>query len=154
MNRVEPVPATHALSIRQPWAWLILHAGKDIENRTWPTKRRGRVWVHAAKGMTRDEYEEAFEFAFLKCGVATLPAFQDLPRGGVVGSIEIVNSVTQSDSPWFCGPVGFVLRNPVPVPFVPCKGSLGFFATSELMGVDTGIPTTEPAYRSNMYRRA
>ena len=26
-----------ALSIRQPWAWAILHAGKDIENRDWRT---------------------------------------------------------------------------------------------------------------------
>lgn len=32
-----------ALSIRQPWAWHILHSGKDIENRDWPTKFRGRV---------------------------------------------------------------------------------------------------------------
>jgi hypothetical protein len=46
-----------ALSIRQPWAWLILHAGKDIENRDWPTRFRGRFLIHAAKGMTRDEYE-------------------------------------------------------------------------------------------------
>ena len=37
-----------ALSIRQPWAWLILHGGKDIENRTWATKLRGRVLIHAA----------------------------------------------------------------------------------------------------------
>lgn len=39
-----------ALSIRQPWASLILKAGKDIENRCWQTKVRGRVLIHAAKG--------------------------------------------------------------------------------------------------------
>src|SRR3990167_9411398 len=48
-----------ALSIRQPWAWLILHAGKDIENRGWPTSFRGRFLIHASKGMTRAEYELA-----------------------------------------------------------------------------------------------
>ena len=38
-----------ALSIRQPWAWLIVHGYKDVENRTWSTKFRGRVQVHAGK---------------------------------------------------------------------------------------------------------
>lgn len=41
-----------ALSIRQPWAWLILHGGKDIENRSWNTNFRGRFLIHAAAGMT------------------------------------------------------------------------------------------------------
>jgi len=51
-----------ALTIRQPWAWAIFHAGKDIENRDWPTRLRGRIAIHAAKGMTRDEYESALFF--------------------------------------------------------------------------------------------
>lgn len=36
-----------ALSIRQPWAWLILHGGKDMENRSRRTHMRGRICVHA-----------------------------------------------------------------------------------------------------------
>ena len=36
------------LSIRQPWAWLIAHGWKNIENRTWPTGYRGRFLIHAA----------------------------------------------------------------------------------------------------------
>lgn len=48
-----------ALSIRQPWAWLIVHGGKDIENRSWHTKFRGRFLVHAAKGMTSNEFTQA-----------------------------------------------------------------------------------------------
>ncbi|MQA14935.1 MAG: ASCH domain-containing protein [Pseudonocardiaceae bacterium] len=38
-----------ALSIRQPWAWAILHAGKDVENRSWPIRHRERLVIHAAK---------------------------------------------------------------------------------------------------------
>jgi len=38
-----------ALSIQQPWAWAIIHGGKDVENRTWPTKFRGRFLVHASR---------------------------------------------------------------------------------------------------------
>ncbi len=52
-----------ALSIRQPWAWLILHGGKDIENRDWATRFRGRVLIHASKGMTRDEWGDAWGFS-------------------------------------------------------------------------------------------
>ena len=32
-----------ALTIKQPWAWAILHGGKDIENRNWFTSVAGGV---------------------------------------------------------------------------------------------------------------
>jgi hypothetical protein len=115
-----------ALSIRQPWAWLILHAGKDIENRNWPTKFRGRVLMHASKGMTRDEYDGAMLFSFGR--TTAKPACMDaLPRGGIVGSVEIVDCVQRSSSAWFVGDYGFVLRDPQVLPFTPWKGRLGFF---------------------------
>ncbi|MCC5809903.1 MAG: ASCH domain-containing protein [Ectothiorhodospiraceae bacterium] len=109
-----------ALSIRQPWAWHILHSGKDIENRDWATKYRGRVLIHASKAMTRAEYEDASL-------MAPLPRMEDLERGGIVGSVEIVDCGTASSSRWFTGRCGFVLRDPQPVPFIPWKGQLGFF---------------------------
>jgi hypothetical protein len=37
----------HSLSIRQPWAWLIVQGHKPIENRTWPTTYRGPLLIHA-----------------------------------------------------------------------------------------------------------
>lgn len=114
-----------ALSIRQPWAWLIVHGGKDIENRDWSTQFRGRVLVHASKGMTRDEYDSGYIFARGKCGA--FPREEELLRGGVVGSVEIVACVIDSDSPWFVGRYGFVLRDPRPLPFAPMRGKLGFF---------------------------
>jgi len=120
-----------ALSIRQPWAWLILHGGKDIENRDWPTKFRGRVLVHASKGMTRDEWESAWMCAH---GTGASPKAvgmgltrDNIERGGIVGSVEIVDCVTDSDSRWFFGRYGFVLRDPQPLPFTPWRGQLGFF---------------------------
>ena len=82
-----------ALSIRrQPWAWLILNAGKDIENRSWPTQLRGRILIHAPKTMTRAEYECATDRLWARGGpVIDLPAFETLPLGGIVGSAEIVD---------------------------------------------------------------
>lgn len=130
-----------ALSIRQPWASLILKAGKDIENRCWPTKVRGRVLVHAAKGMTRLEHEDAIDFAVhaIRANPSNIKPtrtvtlrelgfdFDKLERGGIIGSVEIVDCVTDSDSPWFMGEFGFLLRDPQPLPFTPWKGQLGFF---------------------------
>lgn len=117
-----------AISIRQPWAWLIINAGKDIENRCWPTKLRGRVLVHAAKGMTRDEYADVEDFLATHPGSGIqLPPASALERGGIIGSVEIADCVTESKSPWFFGPYGFVLRNPKPMPFSPLRGQLGFF---------------------------
>lgn len=117
-----------ALSIRQPWAWLILHAGKDIENRDWPTKYRGPLLIHAGKGMTRDEYENGvLTLEEIRPNLA-LPPFEELQRGGIVGSAVLVDCVRESDSPWFFGEFGFVLRDATPLSFRPYKGALGFFA--------------------------
>ena len=115
-----------ALSIRQPWAWLILHGGKDIENRDWPTKFRGRVLVHASKGMTHDEYDDALFFSFGKA-INRPPCMDAVPRGGIVGSVEIVDCVQRHSSDWFMGLYGFVLRDPLLLPFTPWRGQLGFF---------------------------
>ncbi|WP_319517281.1 ASCH domain-containing protein [uncultured Martelella sp.] len=122
-----------ALSIRQPWAHCIMHLGKDIENRNWHTNLRGRICLHAAKGMTRDEYDEAMETIrhvhahrpFAEPPI--VPGYGTITRGGIIGTVEIVDCVTTSESPWFFGRFGFVLRNPQPVSFVPVKGALGFF---------------------------
>lgn len=116
-----------ALSIRQPWASLILKAGKDIENRCWPTKFRGRILIHAAKGGTRAELEDALDFAEYASGTRYTVDLKTIHRGGIIGSVEIVDCVSASDSPWFVGEFGFVLRDPQPLPFTPWKGQLGFF---------------------------
>jgi hypothetical protein len=113
------------LSIRQPWAWLIVHGGKDIENRSWPTKFRGLFLIHAGKGCTRQEYADAGAFAW--CNDVAPPPLADLQRGGIVGVAEIVDCVSDSDSDWFVGDYGLVLRNAQPLDFLPCAGALGFF---------------------------
>lgn len=122
---------TLALSIRQPWAWAIIHAGKDIENRSWQAinhglRQRGRIAVHAAKGMTRDEYDDASGFMQQVMAIECPPA-RDLLRGGIIGSVEVVDVVTDSDSPWFFGPRGLVLHSPRPCEFIPAAGALGYF---------------------------
>lgn len=122
-----------ALSIRQPWAWAIIHAGKDIENRSWSTSYRGAVLIHAAKGMTKDEYEDFTSFynALRRDHCGDMPpcplSLHDLPRGGIIGKARLRNCVSSSPSPWFFGPYGFVLADAEQLPFTPLKGKLGFF---------------------------
>lgn len=146
-----------ALSIRQPWASLIMKARKDVENRNWPTRVRGRILVHAAKGMTRDEHEDAIEFAVDAIRADPKNAggkrqttlrelgfdFDALERGGFVGTVEIVDCVQASPSPWFMGAYGFVLRDPQPMEFVPWKGQLGFFEVTDqaLQAARTATPS-------------
>lgn len=116
-----------ALSIRQPWAWLIVHGFKNIENRTWkyPPKFLGEFLIHASSGMTRDEYDDVEHF--LVGSNVELPPYENLERGGIVGMANLVDVVKESKSPWFFGELGFVLEGMKPLPFMQCKGQLGFF---------------------------
>lgn len=119
------------LSIRQPWVWLILAGVKPVENRVWATKFRGPILLHAAKGMTRAEYDEAQEMAWGIQGDLTFPWPDELPRGGIVGMATIVDCVPEHRSPWFGGPYGFVLEDVQALPFVPTRGRLGLFRLND-----------------------
>ena len=131
-----------ALSIRQPWAWLIVNGHKDIETRDWPTRFRGPVLIHASKGMTRAEYEDCRLHAE-SCGV-TIPPLEKLERGGIVGVTTITDCISESSSPWFFGRFGFVLSLSAPLVFKPLKGQLGFFDV-DLQDLSTRLasPCTE-----------
>lgn len=108
-----------ALTVRQPWAWAIIYGGKDIENRTWTTTFRGTLAIHA--GGNLDPVKE------FPPGVAP-PVIERLARAAIIGVVEIVDIVECSDSVWFEGPFGWVLRNPRPLrEAIPCRGHLGLW---------------------------
>ena len=124
-----------ALSIRSPWWWFILHGGKDIENRDWPTKVRGRVYIHASKWFVRSQVIDDWTFAHKHVsasGRAIWPGINNVKAHGghIVGTVEVIDCVTESDSPWFFGKYGFVQRDPQFIKPIPCKGALGFFKPS------------------------
>jgi hypothetical protein len=119
-----------ALSIRQPWAWLIVNGHKDIENRVWSTRYVGPLVIHAAKGMTNDEYDDVVDMLSddPRLRHIQLPDRKLIDRGGIVGIAHCNGSVDQCDSPWFFGPYGFVLSNQRAFhTMIPFKGQLGFF---------------------------
>ena len=115
-----------ALSIRQPWAWLITNGYKDIENRSWNTSYRGLILIHAGKQIDRDfSYDVAT--TILGWSNESWPSPGTFQKGGIIGCARLVDVVVQHLSPWFEGPYGFVLTNAHPLPFVPLRGQLGLF---------------------------
>lgn len=116
-----------ALSIQQPWAWLIVNGYKDIENREWPTKKRGVFLVHTGQKFDRDGYNWIRQ-TFPEI---PLPKPEEYPRGGIVGQASITDCVTSSPSKWFFGKFGFVLTDASPCEFRSYKGELKFFRVKE-----------------------
>lgn len=116
------------LSIRQPWAWLIANGYKDIENRSWPTKFRGKFLIHAGKKWDEDTDTKDIFRGF------NINVPENLELGGIVGIAEITDCITESNSEWFFGEYGFVIKNARPLPFYPCKGQLGFFFLNGKVG--------------------
>jgi hypothetical protein len=129
-----------ALSIRQPWAWAIIHAGKDIENRPRRAHFRGRICIHASQHYNERDYQETRKW-MLENGLPApsfpFPAKNYMDLGGIVGTVEIVGCIDRNEhavmsqkgtsSPWFFGPFGYVLRDPQPCELIPVKGMLGLF---------------------------
>jgi hypothetical protein len=131
-----------AISIRQPWAWAIINAGKRIENRSRRFNFRGPICLHASlhKDASGEEWAACMaildgihgtltmrELAFQQGRWSSARTSDEARRGGIVGTAEIIGCVELSDSLWFCGPFGIVLENVQPVEFVPVKGALGLF---------------------------
>lgn len=113
-----------AISIKQPWAAAIIHHGKDIENRTWRSNYRGELFIHASKGFDKEGYRFLIEK-----GIFIQPEWFTLPggSGGIIGKVQMVDCITESESEWFVGPFGFKLEKPEPISFIPMKGRLSIF---------------------------
>lgn len=125
------------LSILQPYAWLIVHGHKDIENREWRTNFRGRILIHAGKKYSRGDHQEYAE-EFSEDFDIDLPAFEHMQLGGIVGSATITDCVREHPSRWkILGSWGFVMKDQRVRPFVPYRGQLGIF----------GVPRTALAAR-------
>jgi hypothetical protein len=144
-----------ALSIKQPWAWLICKGYKDIENRNWSFSPHRelpmKAYIHASRDDSDLRDEKVTEFIYSRLGreqaIKYLQAQQTkvlngervirygLSFGALIGEVVITGCVKESKSPWFVGPYGFVLANPVlydkPIPY---RGQLGLFEVSPPKG--------------------
>lgn len=121
-----------AISVRQPWAWLIVNGYKDIENRSRNTKHRGRTLIHASKKFDNAGYRRIRkDFPLIK-----MPFFNgwvnEFPMGGIVGAVNIIACVDTHTSRWKDpSSKGYVLRNHQQLPLVHMPGKLGFFTVTD-----------------------
>lgn len=142
-----------ALSVKQPWAWLICAGYKDIENRNWKIGRKSqhgpyssyhqanfaielptRICVHTGKGrdiesinMILNSQWDWFPHDALS-DIFWMEQNDKWVLGSLIGEVDIVDCITESKSPWFVGKYGFLLKNPMLYEkAIPCKGQLGFF---------------------------
>lgn len=142
------------LSIRQPWVDGILYGNKRIENRmAWRgSKFLGKFLIHAAKNMTRDEYNQAVLF-LAKRQIEWRPREPySLTLGAFVGRAEVVDHIyangldrhgephPRANDPHYMGGFALVLADHVEVFNRPiqCSGMLGFFT------VDPTVLPDEP----------
>jgi len=111
-----------ALSVKQPWAWAIIHAGKDIDNRPRRTHHTGTIAIHGSL-QPFIGWEK-----FYPKRAAKPPSNDGWERGAIIGFVDLVECVDDSRSKWFSGPFGYVLKNPRPLRKpIPCKGALGLW---------------------------
>lgn len=115
-----------ALSIQQPWAWLIATGQKDIENRTWNTGYRGWFAIHAAKREPSEAEIQAIEARF-RCHINR----GELRYGGMIGTARLAGVFTKHRSKWFEGPFGFHITDAEPMPLQHQRGQLGWFTWPE-----------------------
>jgi hypothetical protein len=116
-----------ALSLKQPWAELVVSGRKTIEIRKWNTKYRGEFFVHASLNTNSE--------ACKKYGLA------DLPKGCIVGKADLIDvkkyrtkEEFEKDAGkhfardwWHPKAHGFILKNAQRLPLKPLKGKLNFF---------------------------
>src|SRR5947209_6467036 len=126
----------YALSLKQPWATLLVNGLKKIEVRSWSTARRGRILIHAAK------VADSRAQAWAKVPIELLG--QTRHKGGIIGSAHLVECVSYTspkafaadqslhlnEPGWFKGPklFGFTFANGKTLPFYPLSGWVRFFA--------------------------
>lgn len=121
-----------AITIKQPWASLIVSGQKDIENRTWKTSFRGRVLIHA--GMKSDNHWDSPVYekvdSFLREISKGGTDWSNYHHGAIIGSVEIVDCVRNHPSVWAeKGVWNWVLANPIKFgrPVEGVKGKLSFW---------------------------
>jgi hypothetical protein len=124
------------LSIRQPWANAILCGLKDVENRSMRTAIRGRFLIHASANTQPDTFTNWCQF--VKSRGFDLDAINAKVReggvqyGGIIGSVDIIDCVKNTLSPWYTGQWAYVLKDPQPLEFLHLRGMPGFFKVPAL----------------------
>lgn len=133
------------LTLKQPWAWMVIHGTKDVENRSWCNSITRELQaskqpfaIHAGATMTRAYYENAVAVAAEEDSGLVVPSREKLVFGAVIGTAVIANY--HAPETWKPrGQKGYIpwrmrhqygwellYRTPLPVS-LPARGQLGFW---------------------------
>lgn len=136
--------------MQQPWAWAIIHGGKDIENRTRAWRYRGPLAIHAGKRWS----DRGAESALVKAAYETAyPVENDdedypFPRGAIIGTVELLDvhpdagccrpwgeshylQYPADKQLWRRGLVHLVLTDPRPCDPIGCNGALSLWTVPD-----------------------
>jgi hypothetical protein len=120
------------LSVKQPWAWLLVNGIRPVENRSSHSAYRGVVLIHASLyAPTKSDLAYAAMRIRQVRSKIPLPPQGGFLRGGIIGAVDMVDCVSAHRSVFFSGPVGFVFKNPRLLPFMPMRGMVGLTNPSE-----------------------
>lgn len=110
-----------ALTVCQPYAELIARGEKPIENRTWPTSFRGRLFIHAGKSRAWMDDDD-------------LVAYPNMAFGALVATARLVDCVRVTalppellDNEHANGPWCWVLRDVNRIEPIPFRGAQGLW---------------------------
>lgn len=128
-----------ALSVKQPWAALLVAGVKTIEIRSWATRRRGRVLIHAGKipddrpeGWARIATPELQELAALRGGILGVGELFGCKGYATSGAFATDAELHLNDPGWFKPRLcGFAFRNLKILPFHACPGQTLFFKVED-----------------------
>lgn len=113
------------LSLKQPFAELILQGRKKIELRKWNTSFRGEFLIHASKNSDKKAMKK-FSFSDLPCGFIVGKAkLTDVKKYSNEEEHQKDKELHLASSSW--GNYGFILENPQRIKKIPAKGKLGFW---------------------------
>lgn len=125
-----------ALSVRPPWSWAIIYAGKRFENREWATNYRGTLLIHASKKFDHDALDVFDLFRVDYSHVQNLDSWRG---GGIIGMVDLIDCLRVDDEllelDYFEGQewisptskYAWQLDNPRPLPFKAYRGQLGLW---------------------------
>lgn len=153
------------LSVRQPFAWAIVHGHKELENRTWLAGFRGRLLIHAGQTWGRQEKQD---LAMLRVRFPEIAFPEKFDLGGIVGEVMMRGMIRPGegwetgpdfptgtethegqpiDARWWTGGIAFVFRQAKVLPFIPMRGTTGFFPVDEAVLLHPGTPAPDAKFR-------
>jgi hypothetical protein len=127
------------LSVKNPWAFLIVYYGKDIENRTRKTNYRGRIAIHASLKSDEGAYRSRYiNPAMNKIFDAIRERRAEIERlnGRIIGTVEIYNCTypeltrAANPSPWaeMDAAWHYWIKDPIALPEpIAARGMLGLW---------------------------